>query len=88
MFKTLKNAIKTPEIRKRLLYTLLLIVIFRLVCYISVPGIDTLALEKLTTGFQNSITGLIDIISGLNFTNSHFFAVFKAFGVNLACFIL
>ncbi len=75
MFKTLKNAIKTPEIRKRLLYTLLLIVIFRLGCYISVPGIDTLALEKLTTGFQNSITGLIDIISGGAFSRFSIFAM-------------
>ena len=75
MFKTLKNAIKTPEIRKRLLYTLLLIVIFRLGCYISVPGIDTLALEKLTTGSQNSITGLIDIISGGAFSRFSIFAM-------------
>ena len=55
MFKTIKNAFKTPEIRKRLMYTLLLIVIFRLGCFISVPGVDTIALQKLTTGAQNDI---------------------------------
>ena len=75
MFKTIKNALKTPDIRKRLLYTLLLIVIFRLGCFISVPGIDTLALEKLTTGAQNSITGLIDIISGGAFSRFSIFAM-------------
>jgi len=38
LFKTIKNALKTPDVRKRILYTLLLIVIFRLGCYITVPG--------------------------------------------------
>ena len=49
MFQTIKNALKTPEIRKRLLYTLLLIVLFRLGCYITVPGVDTIALRDLTS---------------------------------------
>ena len=40
MFKTIKNALKTPDIRKKLWYTLLLIVLFRLGCYITVPGVD------------------------------------------------
>ena len=75
MFKTIKNAFKTPEIRKRLMYTILLIVIFRLGCFISVPGVDTLALENLTTGAQTSITGLIDIISGGAFSRFSIFAM-------------
>lgn len=75
MFKTIKNALKTPDIRKRLMYTLLLIVIFRLGCFISVPGVDTLALQKLTTGSQNSLTGLIDIISGGAFSRFSIFAM-------------
>ena len=75
MFKTIKNALKTPDIRKRLMYTLLLIVIFRLGCYISVPGVDSVALAKLTTGSQNSLTGLIDIISGGAFSRFSIFAM-------------
>ena len=75
MFKTLKNAIKTPDIRKRLLYTLLLIVLFRFGCYISVPGVDSVALANLTTGSQNSLTGLIDIISGGAFSRFSIFAM-------------
>ena len=76
MFKTIKNALKTPDIRKRLMYTLLLIVIFRLGCFISVPGVDTIALESLTTGSQTSITGLIDIISGGAFSRFSIFAMY------------
>lgn len=58
MFKTIKNALKTPEIRKRLMYTLLLIVIFRLGCFISVPGIDTVALSELAKQDQTAYLDL------------------------------
>ena len=75
MFKTIKNAFKTPEIRTRLLYTLLLVVLFRLGCYISVPGVDTIALQNITTGSQTSITGLVDIISGGAFSRFSIFAM-------------
>ena len=64
MFKTIKNAFKTPEIRNRILYTLLLIVIFRFGCFITVPGVDSIALETIKSNVANSISGLNDIISG------------------------
>ena len=73
MFKTLKNAIKTPEIRKKLLYLLLLIVIFRLGCYISVPGVDLVSLSKQTQ--TEGIAGLIDLISGGAFSRFSIFAM-------------
>ena len=75
MFQTIKNAFKTPEIRKRLLYTLLLIVLFRLGCYITVPGIDTIALSNLASGATNSFSGLIDLISGGAFSRFSIFAM-------------
>lgn len=73
MFQTLKNAIKTPEIRKKLLYLLLLIVIFRLGCFISVPGIDLVSLGKQTQA--EGIAGLIDLISGGAFSRFSIFAM-------------
>ena len=75
MFKTIKNAFKTPEVRKRILYTLLLIVIFRLGCYISVPGVDTIALNEVTNNATNSVTGLINLISGGAFARFSIFAM-------------
>ena len=75
MFNTIKNALKTPEIRKRILYTLLLIVIFRFGCHITVPGVDSIALDSIRTGASNSITGLIDIISGGAFSKLSVFAM-------------
>ena len=73
MFKTIKNAFKTPDIRKRLLYTLLLIVIFRFGSHISVPGVNTLALDSVNNA--NSLSGLIDIISGGAFSRFSIFAM-------------
>ena len=75
MFKTIKNALKTPEIRDRILYTLLIIVIFRLGCHITVPGVDGLALEEIMSNSTNSISGLIDIISGGAFSKLSIFAM-------------
>ena len=66
MFKTIANALKTPEVRKKLLYTLLLIVVFRLGCYITVPGVDNIALNEAMSS-NDGIAGLINIISGGGF---------------------
>ncbi len=75
MFKTIINAIKTPEVRKKLLYTLLLIVIFRLGCYITVPGVDTFTLSEQMSAATNGVTGLIDTISGGAFSRLSIFAM-------------
>lgn len=74
MFKTIKNALKTPEVRKRLLYTLVLIVVFRLGCFITIPGVDTFALNE-AMGSDNGIGGLINIISGGAFSRFSIFAM-------------
>ena len=74
MFKTIKSALKTPDVRKKLLYTLLLIVIFRLGCYISVPGVDTFALNDVF-GNTNGMSALIDLISGGAFSRLSIFAM-------------
>ena len=64
MLKTIKNALKTPEIRKKILFTLLLLVIFRLGCYITIPGVDMVTLESTMDVYSNSVTGMINMISG------------------------
>ena len=75
MFKTIKNALKTPEVRKKLLYTLLLIVIFRFGCYITVPGVDTFALANQMNSATGTLAGLIDTISGGAFSRLSVFAM-------------
>ena len=73
MFNTIKNALKTPDVKKRLLYTLLLIVVFRLGCYITVPGVNTFALSEAFNG--QGIASLIDMISGGAFSRLSIFAM-------------
>ena len=75
MFKTIKNALKTPDVRKKLLFTLLLIVIFRLGCFITVPGVDAVKLQDVMSGGSNGLSGLIDIISGGAFSRFSIFAM-------------
>lgn len=75
MFKTIKNAFKTPDVRKRILYTLLLIVLFRLGCFITVPGVNTVTLNEAMSGASNGIAGLIDLISGGAFSRFSIFAM-------------
>ena len=74
MFKTMKNAWKTPELRKKIIYTIILIVIFRLGCYITVPGVDALALDEAMKN-SSGIAGLINLISGGAFSRFSIFAM-------------
>ena len=75
MFKTIINAIKTPDVRKKLLYTLLLIVLFRLGCYITVPGVDVINLNETMQSSAGGLAGLIDLISGGAFSRFSIFAM-------------
>lgn len=75
MFNTIKNALKSPEIRKKLLFTLLLIVIFRLGCYITIPMVNIATLNETMSSNSNGITGLINIVSGGAFSRLSIFAM-------------
>ena len=75
MFKTIKNALKTPDVRKKLLYTLLLIVIFRFGCFITIPGVNSLTLNEIMSSSTNGISSFIDIISGGAFSRFSLFAM-------------
>ena len=75
MFKTIANALKTPDVRKKLLYTLVLIIIFRFGCFITVPGVDAITLSETMQSASGSLTGLIDIISGGAFSRFSIFAM-------------
>ena len=72
MFNTIKNALKTPDVRKRLWYTLLLIIIFRLGCFISVPTVDSTLLANMGS---NGITQLINTLTGGAFSRFSIFAM-------------
>jgi preprotein translocase subunit SecY len=68
MLSAFTNVFKIPELRKRIFFTLGLIIIYRIGCYIPTPGIDSQALsnifDKLTSARGGTIFGLMDIFSG------------------------
>jgi len=74
LFKTIKNALKTPDVRKRLWYTLILIIVFRFGCFITVPGVNSIALNEAMKN-TSGIAGLIDMISGGAFSRFSLFAM-------------
>jgi preprotein translocase subunit SecY len=62
MFETLKNAWKITDLRKKILYTVFMLLIYRLLCFVPTPGVDTTvikqAIEKVPLlGFINQMTG-------------------------------
>lgn len=73
MLSTLRNAWKVPDLRKRLLFTFLMVVIFRLGNNILVPGIDTTALKNFTS--SGTLFGFYDLISGGAFSKFSIFAM-------------
>ena len=62
MLSTLRNAWKVPELRKKFIWTIFLVAIFRLGTQIPLPGIDTSFLKQLTE--SGSLLGFYDLISG------------------------
>ena len=61
------TAFKIKELRRKILLTTLIIVIFRIVSHIPVSGVDLIALQKLFA--SNQFLGLLDIFSGGTLAN-------------------
>ncbi|MCC8087884.1 MAG: preprotein translocase subunit SecY [Rikenellaceae bacterium] len=76
LIETIKNIFKIEELRKRLLYTLGLVLIYRLGSFVVLPGINPEALGQLqNTVGGNGLLGLLDIFSGGAFSNASIFAL-------------
>ncbi len=73
MFETIKNAFRNKDIRKKLLLTLLLLFIFRLGCYIPVPGLVRSSFETAITG--NDFLALMSGVTGEALQNGTLFAL-------------
>ena len=74
MFQTFRNAWKSVEIRKKILYTLLILVIFRVGCAIPVPFLDASALSDMM-GDSGNILSYLDILSGGALSKATLFAL-------------
>ena len=73
--ETIKNIFKIEELRKRLIYTFLLILVYRLGCFVVLPGIDASMLATLQDSTQEGLVGLLNMFSGGAFGNASIFAL-------------
>lgn len=78
MIKAIQNAFKIPELRKRIIFTVLLLIVYRLGAHITLPGIDDQALEeffKQLVERTGNVLALIDVFSGGAFGQMTIFAL-------------
>lgn len=67
MLETLKNAWKIADLRKKILYTIGMLLIYRLLCFVPVPGVNTTLIEQAMENF--SLLGFINSMTGSNLSN-------------------
>ena len=77
MFKTIRNAWQLPDLRKKLLFTLLIIIVFRIGSVIPVPFLDSAALASAMGDLTNngSMFAYLNTMSGCAFSNATLFAM-------------
>ena len=76
MFKTLKNAFGLPDLRKKMLYTIFILLIFRIGSQIFVPYVDSSAIQLwIDTAAAGSIFGYLNLLSGSAFSQATLFAL-------------
>ena len=78
LIQTIKNIFKIEELRKRIVYTLLLLIIYRLGSFVVLPGVDAGALaeaESFRAATSEGLMGLLNMFSGGAFGNASIFAL-------------
>ena len=74
MLETLRNAWKIPDLRKKILFTVVMLLIYRIGSHIPVPGLDPAALADIIKR-GGSLFGFMDIVTGGAFKNATIFAM-------------
>lgn len=74
-FQTIQNIFKIEELRKRIVYTILLLLVYRLGSFIVLPGIDPTQLAALEQQASSGLLSLLDMFSGGAFGNASIFAL-------------
>ena len=81
MFEVLRNAWRVKDLRRKLLYTIMMLLLFRLCTYIPTPFIDQSAIKEAVGA--NSGWGVIDIITGGSLSGYTFMADWSIKGVGM-----
>lgn len=64
MFKTLSNIMKVHDLRRKILFTLLILIVYRIGAFIPVPNIDTQILKSIDQSSSGGVFGLLNTFSG------------------------
>ena len=75
LIQTIKNIFKIEELRKRIGYTVLLLLVYRLGSFIVLPGIDSTMIANMQDFSQEGLVGLLNMFSGGAFGNASIFAL-------------
>ena len=75
MLQTFKNAWKVPELKKKLLFTLMIILLYRIGANLYVPYVDIGAVQSLATRYDGSIFQFVSLLSGDAFSKATLFAL-------------
>ncbi len=75
MLQTFKNAWKIDDLRKKIIFTLVVLVLYRLGCAIAVPFIQPSAINSMIAADSGSMLGYLNMISGGAFANATLFAL-------------
>ncbi len=72
---TLKNIFRIEDLRKRILFTLAILLVYRLGCYVVIPGVDPSQLSDLQAQASEGLMGLLNMFSGGAFGNAAIFGL-------------
>ena len=75
MFQTIRNAWKVEDIRKKIVFTLFIILLYRLGNSVPVPYVNTALLSEYFSQMQNTVLGLYNVMSGSSFSQATIFAL-------------
>jgi len=75
VLQTLRNAWRVEEIRKKLLFTLAIVLLYRLGNAVPVPFVDVATLTNYFTAMRNTVFGMMDMMSGGAFSTATIFAL-------------
>ncbi|MCD4834975.1 MAG: preprotein translocase subunit SecY [Bacteroidales bacterium] len=75
LIQTIRNIIKIEDLRYRIIYTLFILLIYRLGSFIVLPGIDPSQLSALKAQTSDGVLGLLNMFSGGAFANASIFAL-------------
>jgi len=73
--ETLRNIWRIEDLRRRIIYTLGILLVYRLGSYVTLPGIDPTQLSGLKQQTASGVLGLLDMFSGGAFSNASVFAL-------------